>query len=75
MNYLKKNNQLPDGWTISNVDQIFAEKIQQRLPDKVFDIHTHLACAEHIKPIPEMLKSGPEKWTTQTWQDHVGFPL
>ena len=52
----------------ANDRRIYEEELKDFLPDKIFDIHCHIALQEHKKPAP--LKPGEVKRTV-TWPSLV----
>lgn len=75
MNYLSKNSALANGWEFTESDKIFAERIQPRLPEKLFDIHCHLLRVGDVDPVPEFIEAGPKKLGLEEWRRHVGFQV
>ena len=52
----------------ANDRRIYEEELKDFLPDKIFDVHCHIALQEHKKPAP--LAPG-EKKRTVTWPSLV----
>ena len=64
---------MAENWTFTETDQTLLEKIQDFIPDKVFDVHAHLWQLKDC-PFPEKgeMAEGPQKVTIEIWQEFVG---
>ena len=60
-------------WTFTETDRELLDKIQDFIPEKVFDAHAHLWQLKDCS-LPEKggIAEGPEKATIEIWQEFVG---
>ncbi len=64
--------EMPTGWTFTEADRFLAERLQARLPRRVFDAHAHVYRREHIRvPVP-FLEGGPQEADHGVWLGHIG---
>ncbi|HPO12409.1 MAG TPA: amidohydrolase family protein [Candidatus Hydrogenedentes bacterium] len=60
-------------WTFNKTDAEIAASVQERLPDRLFDIHAHLYRKCDLgAPCPEFLRPGPDIADVDTWRTHLG---
>ncbi|MCK4465832.1 MAG: aminotransferase class III-fold pyridoxal phosphate-dependent enzyme [Bacteroidales bacterium] len=62
-----------ENWTFTKTDQEILEKIQDFIPEKVFDAHAHLWQLKDCS-LPEKggIAEGPKKVTIEIWQEFMG---
>ena len=69
------NPQMPSDWTFTDADRALAQKLQARLPERIFDSHAHPYRREHIRPPGPFLADGPEEGNYACWREHLGRQL
>ncbi len=68
------DNKNDDGnWTFTETDAVIAAAVQERLPERMFDIHAHLYRKHDLgQPGPELTEQGPDTVDVGVWRTHLG---
>ncbi len=60
-------------WTYTEKDKEYVNNLKDFIPDKIFDIHTHLYRVDNLNLSGvNMLTEGPEIVTLELWHEHLG---
>ena len=62
-------------WTFTDHDRAAAEDLQARLPDRVFDVHTHIYRLADLPTCPALLTRGPREVCLEHWRHATGLQL
>lgn len=62
-----------ENWTYTDRDAKTARELQDFLPEKVFDAHTHIyRVADLNLPVPGLSSQGPPEVGVEVWREHSG---
>ena len=66
-------NTVPGNWSVLDYDAELAKEIQQSLPDKVFDFHSHIYRVDDMNVDPShFVLKGPSVASVEEWRKHIG---